>query len=172
MMDPPLDRSRDHVLGPEGVPVLVEYGDFECPYCGDAYRPVKKVLERMDGRVAFAFRHFPIASKHPHAEHAAEAAEAAGAQGSFWEMHNLLFENQRALEDADLVGYAERLGLDVARFEDELRSGRWADRVREDIESGLRSDVQGTPTFFINGEKYGGFYDTESLTWALEDAGA
>jgi len=172
MMDPPFDPARDHVRGPGGAVVLVEYGDFECPYCRAAFGPVGKVVDRMGGRVAFAWRHFPIARKHPHAEHAAEAAEGAAAQGRFWEMHDLLFANQKALEDDDLVGYAAQLGLDTARFEEELRSGAHAARVREDLESGERSGVEGTPSFFIDGERYGGFYDVESLTWALEDAGA
>jgi protein-disulfide isomerase len=124
----------------------------------------------MGDQVAFAFRHFPIAAKHPHAERAAQAAEAAAAQERFWEMHDLLFEHQKALTDGDLSGYARELGLDVAQFEEELREGRHAARVREDMESGVRNGVQGTPAFFIDGERYGGFYDVESLTWALEDA--
>jgi len=148
---------------------LVEYGDFECPYCRDAAGPVRKVLDRMGDRVSFEWRNFPIAAKHPHAEHAAQAAEAARAHGRFREMHDLLFANRKALEDEDLIGYGEQLGIDIA---DDLRSGRYADRVREDYEDGLRRGVQGTPTFFIDGKKYGGFYDVESLTWALEDAGA
>jgi protein-disulfide isomerase len=158
----------DHVLGPPGVPVLLEYGDFECPYCRDAFRPVKKVLARFEGRVAFAWRHFPIAAKHPHALHAAQAAEAAGAHGRFFEMHDLLFEHQNALEDADLIAYAGQLGLDI---EEDLRTGRYADAVLADLEQGERDGVQGTPSFFIDGQRYGGFYDVESLTWALEDAG-
>jgi protein-disulfide isomerase len=170
VLDPPVDFDRDHAGGPEDGVVLLEYGDFECPYCRDAFPSLQKVLSRMGDQVAFAFRHFPIAEKHPHAEHAAEAAEAAAAQGRFWEMHDLLFENQSALGDDALAGYAAELGLDVTRFEEELREGRHAGRVLEDIESGRRSGVMGTPTFFIDGETYGGFYDVEALTWALEDA--
>jgi protein-disulfide isomerase len=170
MLDPPVDHERDHVTGPEDAVVLLEYGDFECPYCGDAFPSVRKVLSRMGDQVAYAFRHFPIVAQHPHAEHAAQAAEAAGAQGRFWEMHDLLFEHQHALADDDLAGYARELGLDAEGFESELREGRHAARVREDMESGRRSGVQGTPTFFIDGEPYDGFYDVESLTWALEDA--
>ena len=146
---------------------LEEFGDFECPYCRDARRPVAKVRERFGDRISFAWRHFPIAAKHPHAEHAAQAAEAARAHGLFQEMHDLLFDNQRALEDDDLIDYGRRLGIDIA---EDLRGGRYADKVREDMDEGLRRGVQGTPTFFIDGEKYGGFYDVESLTWALEDA--
>jgi protein-disulfide isomerase len=170
MLDPPIDPDHDHVSGPEDGVVLLEYGDFECPYCRDAFPSLQKVLSRMGDQVAFAFRHFPIAAKHPHAEHAAQAAEAAGAQDAFWPMHDALFEHQEALADADLVRYAQELGLDVARFEEELRDGRHAARVLEDVESGRRSGVEGTPAFFIDGERYGGFYDVESLTWALEDA--
>src|SRR4051794_20672206 len=143
----------DHRRGPTDGVLLVEYGDFECPYCRDAFSPVKKVTERMAAQVAFDWRHFPIAAKHPHAEHAAQAAEAAAAQGRFWEMHDLLFANQKALGDDDLVGYARELGLDVERFSDELRSGRYADAVRADMDEGLRLGVQGTPTFFIDGSK-------------------
>jgi formate-nitrite transporter family protein len=148
---------------------LVEFGDFECPYCRDAWQPVKKVVAKLEGRVELAWRHFPITQKHPHAFHAAEAAEATRAAGRFWDMHDLLFEHQRALEDEDLIGYAAQLGLDIA---EDLRAERHAEAVRADYEAGLAAGVQGTPTFFIDGQRYGGFYDVESLTWALEDAGA
>ena len=148
---------------------LLEYGDFECPYCRAAAPSVRTVLDRMGDRVSFEWRNFPITEKHPHAFRAAQAAEAARAHGRFREMHDLLFENQRALSDDDLIEYGRRLGIDIAG---DLRSGRYADRVREDQEAGERAGVQSTPTFFIDGQKYGGFYDVESLTWALEDAGA
>ena len=148
---------------------LVEYGDFECPYCRSAAPSVRKVVDRMGDRVSFEWRNFPIAEKHPHAEHAAQAAEAARAHDRFREYHDLLFANQEHLEDEDLIRYGQELGIDIA---DDLRSGRYAGKVRQDYEEGLRLGVQGTPTFFIAGEKYGGFYDVESLTWALEDAGA
>ena len=169
-LDPPLDRSRDHVRGPEGAIELVEYGDFECPYCRDAAPAIAKVLDRMGDGVAFAFRHLPIPERHPHAQRAAEAAEAAAAQGRFWEMHDVLFANQRALEDEDLASYARELGLDVERFAAELSGGVHAARVREDLASAERMRLAGTPAFFVAGESYGGFYDVESLTWALEDA--
>jgi protein-disulfide isomerase len=170
MLDPPVDLDRDHVGGPEDGVVLLSYGDFECPYCRDAFPTLQTVLSRMGDQVAFAFRHFPVAAQHPHAEHAAQAAEAAAEQGRFWEMHDLLYQRQHALEDADLVGYAEALGLDAARVEEELREGRHAWRVLEDVESGQRSGVQSTPALFIDGERYDGVYDVESLTWALESA--
>jgi len=120
----------------------------------------------------FAFRHFPLTNVHPHAEHAAEAAEAAGAQGQFWEMHDVLFEHQDALDDRHLVGYARALGLDVARFEDEMATHIHAPRVREDFQSGVLSGVNGTPTFFINGVRHDGGSDLETLLAALQEAGA
>jgi protein-disulfide isomerase len=159
----------EHVRG-SGAVELVEFGDFECPYCRDAAPSVKRALERLDGRVRLRWRHFPLAAKHPHAERAAEAAEAAGAQGRFWDMHDVLFANQRALDDEDLVGYAGELGLDVQRFEDDLRSGRFAAAVAEDYEAGVAAGVSGTPTFFVDGVRHRGFYDVEALVDAVEDA--
>ena len=161
----------DHVRG-TGPVELVEFGDFECPYCRDAAPSVARVLARLDGRVRLRWRHFPIASKHPHAERAAEAAEAAGAQGRFWEMHDALFAHQKELEDVQLVAYARELGLDAARFEDDLRSGRHAAAVAGDREAGVAAGVTGTPAFFVAGERHRGFYDVEALVDALEDAGA
>jgi protein-disulfide isomerase len=146
---------------------LTEFGDFECPYCGNAYPDVKEVRERLGDRLTFEFRHFPIESKHPHAFQAAEAAEAARAQGRFEEMHDLLFENQKRLERDDLVGYARQIGLGLERFERELDEHVHADKVRADQREGLERGVAGTPTFFVNGEPYGGFYDAESLADAL-----
>jgi protein-disulfide isomerase len=146
---------------------LLEYGDFECPYCGSAYREVKAVRERLGEQVRFEFRHFPIWERHPHAFDAAQAAEAARAQGHFLEMHDLLFENQKALEHDDLVGYARRLGLDLERFGQELRDGVHADKVRADRAAGEAAGVTGTPAFFIDGEPYDGFYDADTLIDAL-----
>ena len=163
--------ERDHVQGPAGAPVtLVEYGDFECPYCGRAYPIVKQIQQRMGSRLRFIFRNFPLKESHPHAEHAAEAAEAAGAQGKFWEMHDRLYQRQFALEDSSLAEYAADLGLDVARFTQELAQGTQAPRVREDFRSGVSSGVNGTPTFFINGARHDGSYDAETLLAALERA--
>ena len=160
--------GRDHVLGPADAPaVLVEYGDFECPYCGMAYPIVKDVQRRLGRQLRFAFRHFPLAEIHPRAQPAAEAAEAASAQGKFWEMHDLLFENQAALADPDLRRYAGALGLDIARFVNELASGTCESRVREDFMSGVRSGVNGTPTFFVNGTRHDGSWDADSLIEAL-----
>jgi len=166
-------EGRDHIQGPADAPVtLVEYGDYECPYCGAAYPIVKEVQARMGDRLRFVFRNFPISTSHPHAEHAAEAAEAAGAQGRFWEMHDVLYENQQHLSDADLEGYAERLGLDVQTFDEQLTAQVHAARVHEDFMSGVRSGVNGTPTFYVNGARYDDSYELESLLPALERAAA
>jgi protein-disulfide isomerase len=165
--------DTDHTVGPADAPVtLVEYGDFECPYCGRAYPIVKAVQGQLGERLRFVFRNFPLGQMHPHADGAAEAAEAAGAQGRFWEMHSMLFENQHALEHGDLVRYAGVLGLDVARFENELRDGTHTERVREHFMSGVRSGVNGTPTFFINGVRHDAGYDLEALLAAIESARA
>ena len=142
---------------------LVEYGDFECPYCGNAYPEIKELRRRMGDGLRFEFRHFPIEEKHPHALQAAEAAEAASAQGRFDDMHDLLFENQKALEHDDLVGYAQQLDLDVDRFERELSDHTYVDKIRREREDGVNLGVSGTPAFFIDGKRYDGFYDAESL---------
>ena len=163
--------ERDHVLGPPDAPVtLVEYGDYECPHCGAAYPNVEMARRRVGPRLRFGYRHFPLAEIHPHALRAAEAAEAAGAQGQFWPMHALLFENQGALEDEDLVRYAGIVGIDVPRFVAELAEHTWEPRVREDFMTGVRSGVNGTPTFFINGVRHDGAWDAESLVAALTRA--
>jgi protein-disulfide isomerase len=165
--------GRDHIQGPIDAPVaLVEYGDYQCPYCGEAHPIVKTVQERLAGRLCFVFRNFPLANMHPYAEHAAEAAEAAAAQGRFWEMHDVLFENQNALEDDDLEQYAESLGLDAKRLMKEVADGSHAARVREDFRGGVRNGVNGTPTFFINGVRYDGELDAGALFAALTERDA
>jgi protein-disulfide isomerase len=164
---------HDHALGPENASVtLVEYGDYECPHCGRAYPIVADVVKRMGNHVRFAFRHFPLQQIHPHALAAAMAAEAAGAQGQFWAMHAMLFERQDALELDDLVSYAGEIGLDVARFTEELRAGTYLQKVEDDFSGGVRSGVNGTPTFFINEQRYDESWDGESLLAALRSAGA
>jgi protein-disulfide isomerase len=169
----PVDEDRDHIQGRADAAVtLVEYGDYECPYCGAAYPIVKQVQDRMGERLRFVFRNFPISTSHPHAEQAAEAAEAAGAQDRFWEMHDLLYENQDRLEPQDLRGYAERLGLDIEAFDRDLAEHIHATRVHEDFMSGVRSGVNGTPSFYINGAKHNDSYDFETLLAALERAAA
>ena len=161
----------EHVRG-TGEVELVEFGDFECPYCRDAVPSVQRVLARLDGRVRLRWRHLPIEAKHPHALRAAHAAEAAGAQGRCWEMHDHLFAHQKALEDDDLVGYARELGLDVARFERDLASPDVAAAVAEDRAAAAAACVTSTPAFFVAGERHRGFHDVETLIDALEDAGA
>lgn len=162
------NAKRDHIQGPIDAPIaLVEYGDYQCPYCGEAYPIVKAIQQRLGSRLCFAFRNFPLTSMHPNAEHAAEAAEAAGSQGQFWEMHDVLFENQEALEDEALAQYAEALGLDARRLIDEVVNGVYTARVREDFLSGARGGVNGTPTFFIKGIRYDGGLDSDALVAAL-----
>ena len=170
-LTPPV-TERDHAEGPENAPVtLVEYGDYECPYCGMAYPIVKAAQQALGSQLRFVFRNFPLAKAHPHALHAAEAAEAAAVQGKFWEMHDTIFEHQNALQDTYLVRYAETLGLDAARVARELEAGTYAGRVRDDFRSGVRSGVNGTPTFFVNGQRYEGTWaDPETLISALRDA--
>lgn len=167
----PVSEDRDHIQGPpEAAVTLVEYGDYECPYCGAAYPIIKEVQERMGERLRFVFRNFPITTSHPHAEQAAEAAEAAAAQGRFWQMHDLLYENQQRLGDEDLRAYAGQLGLEVEPFDQELAEHVHAPRVREDFMSGVRSGVNGTPTFYINGLRYDDSYELDTLLAALERA--
>jgi len=169
-LTPPVGPA-DHAHGPADAPVtLVEYGDYECPHCGLAHPIVKAVESRLGDRLRFVFRHFPISSNHPHAEHAAEMAEAAADRRKFWEMHDLLYRNQDALEDEDLVGYAASLGIDPTWAASALRSGTFTERVRASFLSGVRSGVNGTPTFFINGVRHEGPWDEESLLAAIAAA--
>ena len=169
-LSPPVGE-RDHIIGPEDAPVtLVEYGDYECPYCGAAQLIVKEVQAVMGNSLRFVFRHFPLTQIHPHAEVAAEAAESAGAQDRFWEMHDLLYANQHLLDPAHLVGFAEELSLDTVKFVHELRDHVHHEHIREDFASGVRSGVNGTPAFFINGFRYDGSWEFGPLLRALEDA--
>ena len=168
----PVDPHDDHIRGPAESPVtVVEYGDFECPYCGRA-EPVVRELLTDQGDVRYVWRHLPLEHVHPHAALAAEAAEAAGAQDAFWPMHDLLLTHQHHLTGKDLVGYAEQLGLDVDRFRDELGEHKYAGRVAEDVQSAQLSGVAGTPTFFINGRRHYGAYDIATLTAAVDAARA
>jgi protein-disulfide isomerase len=161
--------QRDHTQGPEEVPVtLVEYGDYECPHCGQAYPIIKNIQKHLGDKLRFVFRNFPITQVHPHAQHAAEAAETAGAQNKFWEMHDRLYEHQQELSDSHLKQHASALGMGVARFEDEMLNHIHADRVREDFMSGIRSGVNGTPTFYINGSRYDDSWDEETLLASLK----
>ncbi len=165
----PAVSATDHRSGPDDAPVtLVEYGDYECPHCGRAHPILRELQRRLGERLRLVFRNFPLAEIHPHARHAAEAAEAAAVQGKFWEMHDIIFENQARLADSDLGRYATKLGLDAQRIEDELAAGTHAQRVEADFSSGVRSGVNGTPTFFINGTRYDESWDFSTLLEALE----
>jgi protein-disulfide isomerase len=170
-LTPPVTKA-DHVAGPADAPVtLVEYGDYECPHCGRAYTVVKEIQKELGSRLRFVFRNFPLAEAHPHARLAAQAAEAAAAQGKFWEMHDMIFEHQDALEGEDLLGYAKSLGLDVAKFARDLEAKENVKRVRDDFRSGVRSGVNGTPTFFVNGIRYDGSWaDKPAFVAALREA--
>jgi len=165
--------DRDHVQGPATASVtLVEYGDYECPYCAAAHPVVKEIQRQMGSRLRFAFRHFPVPSIHPHARHAAEAAEAAAAQGKFWEMHDYLFEHQDKLDDDHLAQYAAILGLDTERYNWDMANHVFAYRVNEDDASGRHSRVSGTPTFFINGVRHDDTYTLDVLLPAVRRADA
>ena len=169
-LHPPVS-TRDHVTGPADARVtLVEYGDYECLSCGEAYPVLKAVRQRLGEQVRVVFRNFPLLETHPHARLAAYAAEAAALQGHFWEMHDLLYENQEALEPDDLIGYAELLKLDLERFDGDVGSRAVAERVRSDLLGGVRGGVNGTPTFFINGQRYEDSWMARPLFQALEAA--
>jgi Na+/H+ antiporter NhaA len=166
-----VDPERDHIRGPADAPVtVVEYGDFECPYCGRAESAIRELLSEF-GDVAYVWRHLPLTDVHPQAQLAADASEAAADQGAFWEMHDVLLDRQDALRPQDLIRYAERLGLDVERFANDLRDHSGAARVAEDVDSADLSGVTGTPTFFINGRRHYGAYDIASLSAAVRAVG-
>ncbi len=172
-LDLPVDPELDHIRGPASAPVtIVEYGDFECPYCGRAEPAIRATLARFGNELRYVFRHLPLQDVHQHAQLAAEAAEAAHAQGAFWEMHDILLHRQDALTPDRLLAYAAELGVDVDRFERELRRHEHAPRIARDVESADLSGVSGTPTFFINGRRHPGAYDEESLARAVEAAKA
>lgn len=164
--------SHDHVAGPENASVtLVEYGDFECPHCGRAEPIVQGIRRHLGNQLRFVFRHFPLKEAHPHAAAAAEASESAGAQGRFWEMHDIIFRNQSALETTDLIEYAAEIGVDANRVAKEVADGVYRRKVRDDFRGGIRSGVNGTPTFFINGIRFdGNWADTNEFLQALGDA--
>lgn len=167
----PVSIKRDHIQGKPDAPVtLVEYGDYECPYCGQAYPIVKEIQKRLKGQLRFVFRNFPLTQIHPHAQQAAEAAEAAAVQGSFWDMHDILYENQQALDHYHLLEYASALDLSTKRFNNDLFSHVHAKRIHEDFMSGVRSGVNGTPTFFINQIRYNDSWDFETLLDTLRQA--
>lgn len=167
----PVVRADDHVLGPADGPVTVlEYGDYECPYCRGAARDVHRLLDRYPGKIRFVFRSFPIPQLHPHAEQAAEAAEAAAAQGKFWQMYELLLRPSSSLDIDSLLGYADRLGLDTGRFENEVRGSVYAARVGQDVSEGVRNGVNATPKFYVDGVRIDGKVPLEGLVEAVHRA--
>jgi protein-disulfide isomerase len=156
--------GRDHTAGPRNAPaMLLEYGDYECPHCGAAYPVVEALRERLGDTLLFAHRHFPLTQVHPHAELAAESAEAAGAQGKFWDIHDALLKHQNALDTPHLILYAAAIGLDTGAFRRDLETHAYVERVREDFMNGVRAGVNGTPTFFINGLRYEGARNFETM---------
>jgi protein-disulfide isomerase len=169
----PVSEKRDHILGPRDAPVtLVEYGDYECPFCRATHGVVAALIERMGDDLRFVFRHFPITTIHPLAQQAAEAAEAAGVQGKFWPMHDTLYENQPRFDDQHLLAYAKALGLDLGTFARDISQHVHVPKIREDFLSGVHSGVNGTPTFFINGVRHDGPWDLPNLMAAIQMAGA
>jgi protein-disulfide isomerase len=167
-LTPPVSE-RDHAQGPANAPItLVEYGDYQCPYCGEAHPVVKQLQKAFAKRLRFVFRNFPLTEAHPYALIAAETAEAAALQGKFWEMHDRIYENQEELEPDILPVWAEEIGLDLDRIGTALKQGTVKKRIKEDLASGIESGVNGTPSFFINGMGYDGESDYESLRAALE----
>jgi Na+/H+ antiporter NhaA/predicted DsbA family dithiol-disulfide isomerase len=166
-----VDPARDHIRGPDDAPVtLLEYGDFQCPYCGQAEQVIRELLASAGTDIRYVWRHLPLNDVHPRAQMAAEASEAAGAQGAFWDMYDLLLTHQDALSPRDLAGYADQLGLDTERFQEELRTRKHAARVSEDVATADESGVSGTPTFFINGRRHYGVYDIDTLTSEVKAA--
>lgn len=162
-------HSNDHMAGNPEAPIeLVEYGDYECPFCGNAYPIVKDIQQRLGNELKFVFRNFPLRNVHPNAFTAALATEAAGLQNKFWEMHDVVFENQKALDKENIFQFASEIGLDVKRFKDDIQQKALADKVEKDFETGLRSGVNRTPTFFINGKKYEGSYNRDELFQTLK----
>lgn len=162
---------HDHVEGPDNAPVtLVEYGDYQCPYCGEAYPIVKKIQKAFGKKLRFVFRNFPLNEAHPHAESAAETAEFAAANGKFWEMHDALYENQEQLGGALYLELAQSLGLSGPALRTALEDGTYRERVRADFTGGVRSGVNGTPSFFINGQRHDASYDFETLSAAINAA--
>jgi formate-nitrite transporter family protein len=171
MFSAPEVTADDHALGPADAPVtLLEYGDYECPFCRGAFRDVHRLLDRYPGKIRFVFRNFPISQVHPHAEQAAEAAEAAAAQGKFWEMYELLLQDTSELDLDSLLGYADRLGLDVARFRNEIVGNVYAERISRDIDEGIKNGVNQTPKFYVNGTRIDGKFPMEGLVDAVHDA--
>lgn len=168
-LTPPINKN-DHVQGsPDGIVTLVEYGDYQCPHCGAAFPIVKQIQKTFVKNLRFAFRHFPLSNVHKYAFPAALAAEAAGRQGKFWEMHDMLFERQSMLNEYAFLEFAEEVGLRIPAFKMDLQDPTLVEKVEADFESGMRSGVNGTPSFFINGNKHDGPFDYATLALAIEE---
>lgn len=167
----PVDPSRDHIQGPVNATLtLVQYGDYQCPFCGAAYPEVKTVQKELGSQLRFVFRNFPLTNVHEFAMQAAETAETASAQGKFWEMHDFLYEHQKSLGDPSVaLDYARRLGLDIQKFQRDLSQHTSLPRINEDFEGGVRSGVNGTPTFYVNGIRHDGAPTAEELVGALQE---
>ena len=171
-MTVPVNIGSDHIQGSiNNAPItLVEYGDYECPYTGMAYPVVKEIMRKFgDDKICFVFRNFPLSDIHPHAQHAAEAAEAAAAQDKFWQMHDYLFEHQKALDDGHLLEYAQKVGLeDIRKFKDDISRHVYAPLLEESLKGGIDSGVEGTPTFFVNGSRYEDSFDLKTFSETLQ----
>ena len=168
-LKPPVN-SNDHLQGKTSASIeLVEYGDYQCPYCGQAYPIINQVQKQLSNKLRFVFRNFPITQIHPHAQHAAEAAEAAAAQDKFWQMHNYLFEHQKALDDGHLLEYAQKVGLeDIRKFKDDISRHIYVPLIEESLKGGIDSGVEGTPTFFINGARYEDSFDLKTFSETIQ----
>jgi protein-disulfide isomerase len=165
----PVNIGSDHIQGSVNAPLnIVEYGDYECPYTSKAYPIMKQIASQFGDKLYFVFRNFPLNDIHPHAQDAAEAAEAAAAQDKFWEMHDYLFEHQKALDDDHLLEYAKKIGVDIDKFKDDMSKHVYASLIKESLKGGIDSGVQGTPTFFINGVPYEESWDLETFVGMLK----
>jgi len=160
-----VNDENEHIQGSIDLPIsLIEYGDYECPYTGMAYPIVKEIMKRFKNKIYFVYRNFPLNDIHPHAQHAAEAAEAAAAQDKFWQMHDYLFEHQKALDDSHLLQYAKKVGLDLNKFKKEMTGHVYAPLIEKSLKSGIDHGVEGTPTFFVNGKRYEDSWDLETFS--------
>jgi protein-disulfide isomerase len=166
----PVNIGSDHIRGSINAPItIVEYGDYECPYTGMAYPIVHDIMKQFGDQLYFVFRNFPLNDIHPHAQHASEAAEAAAAQDKFWQMHDYLFEHQKALDDNHLLEYAKKIGLDIDRFKKEMSKHVYAPLINKSLKSGIDSGVEGTPTFFVNGVRYEDSWDFDTFSSFLKE---
>jgi protein-disulfide isomerase len=165
----PVNIGSDHIRGSINAPItIVEYGDYECPYTGMAYPIVKEIMKQFGDQIYFVFRNFPLNDIHPHAQHAAEAAEAAAAQDKFWQMHDYLFEHQKALDDRHLLEYAKKVGLNIDKFKTEMSEHIYAPLINKSLKVGIDSGVEGTPTFFVNAQRYEGSWDLDTFSSFLK----